>query len=65
MAKRKGNYVAGPGRDPLFNEPMVRIPGTVPESYKEHLIKRAAVENISMAEYLRRLIAADMEKSTK
>lgn len=62
MAKRKGNYVAGPGRDPLFDEPMVRIPGTIPESYKEHLKKRAKEEGISMAEYLRRLIDADMRE---
>ena len=63
MAKRKGNYVAGPGRNPLYNEEMVHWKTYIPKSYREHIRQKAKDEGMSMNGYLCLLIEGDMDKS--
>ena len=63
MAKRKGNYVAGPGRnsfEEIYGEKAHRFALRVPESMFEKLSKKATEENTSVNDYLIRLIAADV-----
>lgn len=60
MAKRKGNYKPGPGRPKNGDYPK-QIVARVSEDAYQHVTARAAALNISAAEYLRRLIEADME----
>lgn len=65
MAKRKGNYVAGPGRDSfkkIYGEKPHRFALRVPKSMFEQLSKKADKNGVSINDYLISLIAADMEK---
>lgn len=64
MAKRKGNYVAGPGRDPLskkYGEELDRTTIRVPKSYLDHVRKKAKERGIKMSDYFRLLIERDMQ----
>lgn len=59
MAKRKGNYVAGPGRDSfkkIYGEGFHRFALRLPESLHEKLKEKAASENVSINDYLIKLI---------
>lgn len=68
MAKRKGKYVAGPGRDPfnkIYGEEPHRFSLRVPESMFEKLCAAAEKDGVSVNDYLIRLIAADMDNPPK
>lgn len=64
MTKRKGNYKAGPGRDSFkkkYGSDPVPFRLYLPVEQHAYLKARAAADSISVAEFLRRLIAQDME----
>jgi predicted HicB family RNase H-like nuclease len=61
MAKRKGNYVAGPGRDSfedIYGEKAHRFALRLPKSLFIKLAQKAADENVSINDYLIKLIDA-------
>jgi hypothetical protein len=60
MSKRHGGKRAGAGRkslEDLYDERIVEMTIRIPESYYRH----ASSQGVPASEYLRRLIAADME----
>jgi hypothetical protein len=60
MAKRKGNYVAGPGRDSfekLYGEPARRFGLRLPQSLYDEVEAAANKQNVSINHYLITLIA--------
>lgn len=61
MSKEKPKYILSPGQPSLekkYGEETTRVTFTLPVSMKEWL----SSQEITAAEYLRRLIAADMPK---
>lgn len=63
MAKRKGNYMAGPGRNPLYNELMKRWGVYLPESYYAYIKEQSAKSGVSMNAYLIALIDKDKKEN--
>ena len=65
MAKRKGDYVAGPGRTPLkekYGEELIRTTVRLPKSYIEH-IRQLGDGEFSVG--LRKLIEDNIKQSEK
>jgi hypothetical protein len=64
MSKDKLESILSPGQPSIqkrYNEETTRMTFTLPKSFREYL----ATHGISSAEYLRRLIASDMDAQTK